>query len=56
MLSTVFIHMVAEVRHSLKKVSIMDIIPLDMEFPVAELIICMGRKFISMLVNLQRNF
>ena len=43
LLSTVFIHMVTEVRESLERATTMGMIPVEMEFPFAELLICMGR-------------
>ena len=42
LLSTVFIHMVTEVRESLERATTLDMIPVEMEFPFAELLICMG--------------
>ena len=42
LLSTVFIHMVTEVRESLERATTMGMIPIEMEFPFAELLICMG--------------
>jgi hypothetical protein len=45
LLSTVFIHMVREVRESLERATIMGMNLVEMEFPFAELLICMGRKY-----------
>ena len=42
MLSTVFIHMVTEVRESLERATTLGMIPVEIEFPFAELLICMG--------------
>jgi len=42
LLSTVFIHMLREVRESLEKATSMGMMPKDLEFPFAELLICMG--------------
>ena len=42
LLSTVFIHMVAEVRENLERATVMGMIPLQIEFPLAEFLICMG--------------
>ena len=51
-MSTVFIHMVVEVRESLERATNMGMIPRHMEFPFAELLICMGKsKPISVPVN-----
>ena len=44
LLSTVFIHMVVEVRESLERATNMGMIPRHMEFPFAELLICMGNN------------
>ena len=43
LLSTVFIHMMKEVRESLERATTMGMIPVEMEFPFAELLICMGK-------------
>ena len=45
LLSTVFIHMVTEVRESLERATTLGVIPVEMEFPFAELLICMGNVF-----------
>jgi hypothetical protein len=45
LLSTVFIHMVTEVRESLERATTMGMIPVEMEFPFAELLICMGMVY-----------
>ena len=48
MLSTVFIHMVTEVRESLERATTMGMIPMVIEYPFAELLICMGRGLQSL--------
>ena len=45
LLSTVFIHMLKEVRESLEKATSMGMMPEDMEFPFAELLICTGKLY-----------
>ena len=45
LLSTVFIHMLKEVRESLEKATSMGMMPEDMEFPFAELLICSGKLY-----------
>ena len=42
LLSTVFIHIVREVRESLEKATFFGIKPTEIDFPFAELLICMG--------------
>ena len=44
LLSTVFIHMLKEVRESMDNATKMGMLPKEAEYPFAELIICMGRK------------
>ena len=51
LLSTVFIHMVAEVRESLERATTMGMIPVEMEFPFAELLICLGRMYVCVLLH-----
>ena len=50
LLSTVFIHMLKEVRESMDQATHMGMIPKDADYPFAELIICMGnlhKQFLS---------
>ena len=42
LLSTVFIHMVVEVRESLEKATTMGMFQMEIELPFAEILICMG--------------
>ena len=42
LLSTVFIHMVTEVRESFERASTKGMFPWEIEFPFAELFICIG--------------
>ena len=46
LLSTVFIHMVAEVRESLESATTMGMIPQGTDFPFAECLICMGNSIL----------
>ena len=44
LLSTVFIHMLKEVRESMDKATEMGMLPMEADYPFAELILCMGRE------------
>ena len=44
-MSTVFIHMLKEVRESMERATILGMLPKEAEYPFAELIICMGKDF-----------
>jgi len=56
LLSTVFIHMVTEVRESLERATTMGMIPVEMEFPFAELLICMGFLLILLIESVVHKF
>ena len=45
LLSTVFIHMLKEVRESMDRAMVMGMLPKEADYPFAELIICMGKSF-----------
>jgi len=49
LLSTVFIHMLVEVRESMERAKELGVIPMELEYPLAELIICLGFLFILMV-------
>ena len=42
-MATVLIHMVPEVRESFERAKSLESIPPDIEFPFAELLICLGK-------------
>ena len=44
LLSTVLIHMMSEVRELLGRATRMGSIPKELEFPFAELLICIGKR------------
>ena len=44
LLSTVFIHMLKEVRESMDKATEMGMLPMEADYPFSELILCMGRE------------
>ena len=44
MLSTVFIHMLKEVRESMDRATEMGMLPVGEEYPFAELILCAGKE------------
>ena len=44
LLSTVFIHMLKEVRESMEKATELGMLPMEADYPFAELILCMGRE------------
>jgi len=46
LISTIFIHMLGEVRESITRAISMGMIPEEMEFPFSELLLCMGFLFI----------
>jgi hypothetical protein len=41
--STVLIHMLKEVRESMEKATELGMLPMEADYPFAELILCMGR-------------
>ena len=45
LLSTVFIHMLKEVRESMDRAMALGMLPKEADYPFAELIICMGKNF-----------
>jgi len=49
LLSTVFIHMLVEVRESMERAKELGVIPMELEYPLAELIICLGFLFILLV-------
>ena len=44
LLSTVLIHMLKEVRESMEKATELGMLPMEADYPFAELILCMGRE------------
>ena len=51
-MSTVFIHMLKEVRESMDRAMVMGMLPKEADYPFAELIICMGKDF-ETVISLQ---
>jgi len=49
LLSTVFIHMLVEVRESMERAKELGVVPMELEYPLAELIICLGFLFILLV-------
>ena len=49
LLSTVFIHMLPEVRDSMDRAKVVGMINTEADYPFAELIICMGKSNNSLL-------
>ena len=46
-MSTVFIHMMKEVRESMDRATQKGMLPQDADYPFAELIICMGKNYLK---------
>jgi len=56
LLSTVFIHMLKEVRESMDRARYMGMLPQDADYPFAELIICMGFLLILLVESIVHKF
>eukprot|EP00092_Neocalanus_flemingeri_P024739 GFUD01026828.1.p1 GENE.GFUD01026828.1~~GFUD01026828.1.p1 ORF type:complete len:612 (+),score=176.20 GFUD01026828.1:251-2086(+) len=56
LLSTVFIHMMKEVRMSMDRATDMGMLPKEAEYPFAELIICMGFLLILLVESIAHKF
>ena len=56
LLSTVFLHMLREVRESLEAAAIQGHLPEDSHYPFPELIICMGFLFILVVESIAHKF
>jgi len=56
LLSTVFIHMLKEVRESMDRATDMGMLPKEAEYPFAELIVCMGFLLILLVESVVHKF
>jgi len=56
LLSTVFIHMLKEVRESMDRATILGMLPKEADYPFAELIICMGFLLILLIESVVHKF